>query len=209
MWTRASDHKRKDHRTPEILEADLAPLALEMAYWGVKNAETLTWVTPPPSGTLAQAYELLDQLGIIENRKITEHGKKIQTLPCHPRIAHKLLLAKDEGLLPLATDLAAILEERDPLSGKDNGIDINIRVNALRKFRAEKIGGKQFIQIEKVAASYRNLFHIDCDNDLVNPFETGLLLVFAYPERIASARPGNNAQFQLSNGRLAMVHHSP
>lgn len=208
MWTTASHARRKAHITPEITVADLAPLALEMAHWGVKNPNDLTWVTPPPSGTLAQAFELLNQLGAIENGSITTHGKQIQSLPCHPRIAHMLLLARDEGLLPLATDLAAILEEKDPLSGSDAGIDINLRIEALRRFRAEKSGSKRFMQIEKIAASYRTMLQTQSDNGTVNPYETGLLLVFAYPERIASARPGNNAQFQLSNGRLAMAHHS-
>lgn len=208
MWTMASHRNRKEHRLPEILEADLAPLALELAQWGVQNPADLSWVTPPPLGSWAQAVELLDQLGAIENGKITEHGKIIQAVPCHPRIAHMLTLAQDENLLSLATDLAAILEERDPLSGSEAGIDINLRIEALRRFRAEKVGSKRFAQIEKIAASYRKLFNAACDNGQVNPFETGLLLVFAYPERIASARPGNNAQFQLSNGRLAMAHHS-
>jgi len=208
MWTMASHSNRKEHRLPEILEADLAPLALELAQWGVSNPGDLSWVTPPPSASWANAVELLDQLGAIDNGKITEHGKKIQAVPCHPRIAHMLILAEDENLLPLATDLAAILEERDPLSGSEAGIDINIRIEALRRFRAEKVGSRRFTQIEKVAASYRKLFNAACDNGQVNSYETGLLLVFAYPERIASARPGNNAQFQLSNGRLAMAHHT-
>ena len=208
MWTTASYANRKEHRLPEILEADLTSLALEMAQWGAQNPGDLSWITPPPSGSWAQALELLHHLGAIENGKITEHGKKIQSVPCHPRIAQMLILAEAEALLPLAADLAAILEERDPLSGTETGIDINIRIEALRRFRAEKVGSKLFAQIEKVAASYRKLFNVACDNGPVNPYETGLLLVFAYPERIASARPGNNAQFQLSNGRLAMAHHS-
>jgi ATP-dependent helicase HrpB len=66
---------------------------------------------------------------------------------------------------------------------------------------------RSFQRIEKVAASYRELLHVKVDNGVVNPYETGILLVHAYPERIACARPGNNAQFQLSNGRLAMASH--
>lgn len=208
MWTQASHHKRPSHRNPEILEADLAPLSLELKIWGVDNPEELTWITPPPTGTLAGSFKLLEELGATQNGKITAHGKKMHRLPAHPRIAHLLLMAQDEGLLPLATDLAALLEERDPLPKKETGIDINLRIEALRRFRKEKAGSKQFLSIEKVAESYRKQFRAKVDNSAVNPYETGLLLVFAYPERIASARPGNNAQFQLSNGRLAMAHHS-
>ncbi len=208
LWSNASQTRRKEQRTPEILEADLAPLALELAHWGVQNPEDLTWVSPPPSGTLTQAFKLLDEIDAMKDGKITEHGKIIQTLPCHPRIAHTLVMAKDEGLLALATDLAALLEERDPLAGEELGVDINLRIEALRRFRSQSVGKRRFGQVEKVAASYRKMFSIDADNSSVNPYATGLLLVFAYPERIASARPGNNAQFQLSNGRLAMIHHS-
>lgn len=207
MWTPATHLRRQEHRVPEIKVADLAPLALEMLNWGVRDAENLTWVTPPPSGTLSGAFELLDQLGALENNKITTHGRKLLNLPCHPRIGHMLLLAEEEHLLPLATDLAAILEERDPLSGENPGIDINHRIEALRRFRRERAGSNRFRQIEKVADFYRKIFNTEIDNEEVNPYETGLLLVFAYPERIACARPGNNAQFQLSNGRLAIASH--
>jgi ATP-dependent helicase HrpB len=208
MWTKASHLNRPSNRNPEIIEADLTSLALELKVWGVSDPGELTWVTPPPTGSLMSSFKLLEELGAIENDKITVHGRKMHQVPAHPRIAHLLLMAKQEGLLPLATDLAALLEERDPLPQQDSGIDINLRIEALRRFRKEKVGSKQFSKIEKVAESYRKHFKAEIDNGSVNPYETGLLLVFAYPERIASARPGNNAQFQLANGRLAMAHHS-
>ena len=208
MWTQATHGRRREQRIPEILEADLAPLAMEMANWGIADPSQLQWITPPPSGALAGASELLDQLGAIQKDKVTAHGKMMHRLPCHPRIAHMLLKAEEQDLLPLATDLAAILEERDPLSAGEAGIDINLRLDALRRFRTTKAGDRRFRQIEKVAESYRKMFGIKTDNEPVNPYETGLLLVFAYPERIASARPGNNAQFRLSNGRLAMASHA-
>jgi ATP-dependent helicase HrpB len=206
MWANANHQKRAAHRTPEILEADLAPLVLDMARWGIKDILDLTWLTPPPQATLAQASKTLHELEALENGLITAHGKAVHALPCHPRIAHMLLMAKEEKLLPLATDIAALLEERDPLP-RDSGIDINLRIEKLRKSRKENQLTRSFQRIEKVAASYRELLHVKVDNGIVNPYETGILLVHAYPERIACARPGNNAQFQLSNGRLAMASH--
>jgi ATP-dependent helicase HrpB len=142
----------------------------------------------------------------LENNKITTHGKQIHRLACHPRIAHMLLMAEEGAMLPLATDIAAVLEERDPLP-RDSGIDINLRVEALRRARANNSAGNRFSRIEKVAASYRKMLNVDADNSSVNVFETGLLLAYAYPERIASARPGNNAQFQLANGKIAVAGH--
>lgn len=206
MWSKATDLRLQEHRTPEILEADLASLVLDLAQWGIMDAAQLTWLTPPPKGHWLSARDTLHQLEALEDGQITEHGKRMHQLPCHPRLAHMLLMAEEEGLLGLASDIAALLEERDPL-GREAGIDINVRIEALRKHRKEGRKARRFERIEKVAASYRQLFDLEADNDIFDPYETGLLLAHAYPERIAFARPGNNAQFQLSNGRLAMASH--
>ncbi len=206
MWSLATHERLADHRTPEIMEADLAALVLDMAHWGVIDVEQLTWLNPPPKGAVAQASELLHQLEALENGKITEHGKRMYQLPCHPRIAHMLIRAEENDLLELATDIAALLEERDPLP-REAGIDINKRIEALRRYRSDSGKGKKFGRIEKIAQSYRKLFNIEPDNSPVDDFETGVLLTHTYPERIACARPGNNAQFQLANGRYAMAGH--
>lgn len=206
MWSKATHERLEDHRTPEIMEADLSSLVLDMAQWGITDIRSLTWLTLPPAGALAQASETLHQIGALENGKITEHGKKVHRLPCQPRIAHMLIEAEADGLVPLATDIAALLEERDPLQ-KDSGSDLNIRIEALRVFRDRSSQGGRFGRIEKVAESYRRIFDIKPENGLFDPYQTGILLAYAYPERIAFARPGNNAQFQLANGRYAMLGH--
>lgn len=206
MWSRSIHESLSDHRSPEILEADLAPLMLDMAQWGIMDISQLTWLSVPPKGTLAQASDTLHQLEALENGKITAHGKKIHGLPCHPRIAHMLLWAEENDMLELATDVAAILEEKDPLP-KEAGIDINLRVEALRRFRRNDGQGNVLGKIEKIASSYRRLFEIESNNGKFDPFETGIILAHAYPERIAFARPGNNAQFQLSNGKYAQAGH--
>ncbi|MDP1727280.1 MAG: ATP-dependent helicase HrpB [Bacteroidota bacterium] len=202
MWTKATHERLAEHRIPEIKEADLANLMLDMAQWGITNIEHLTWLTPPPKAAIAKASETLHQLNALENGRITEHGKQIHKLACHPRLAHMLLWAKKDAAVQLATDIAAILEERDPLP-RDTGIDINLRIEALRRARKNGGSGNNFSRIEKVAESYRKMLNVDMDNGPVDPFETGLLISYAYPERIAFARPGNNAQFQLSNGKYA------
>ncbi|TKG90475.1 ATP-dependent helicase HrpB [Puteibacter caeruleilacunae] len=201
MWNKATHQYLKEHRTPEILEADLASLMLDMAQWGVKDITQLTWLTPPPKHAVFQAKSTLHHLQALENDTITPHGKEIHNLPCHPRIAHMLIMAKHSDMLPLATDIAAILEERDPLT-RDAGIDINLRIEALRRHRSGTSTLRSMNKIDKAAASYRNLFKIKADNSAVNPYETGLLLVHAYPERIAHAKPGNNAPFQMANGAI-------
>lgn len=206
LWSKATQERLQEHRIPEILEADLAPLLLDISEWGALNINQLSWLTPPPKGPLSQAYDTLTQLDALENGRITPQGKKINRLPCHPRIAHLLLMAQDTDMLGLATDVAALLEERDPLPN-EAGIDINIRIEALRRQRSRKSLQKNMMRIEKVASSYRKMFKIEEDNGAVDPYETGVLLVYAYPERIACSRPGNNAQFQLSNGTYAMFSY--
>lgn len=207
MWSKATHERLAEHRLPEIMEADLASLMLDLAKWGITDVMQLTWLTPPPAASVKQAQEVLHQINALENGKITEHGKQIHALACHPRIAHMLLKAKDDNSIPLAADIAAILEERDPLP-KDSGIDINLRIEALRRWRSQtnKEGGRMG-RIAKVAESYLNMLNVQADNGAVDVFETGLLLAYAYPERIAFARPGNNAQFQLANGKYAVAGH--
>src|SRR5690606_11375662 len=146
-----------------------APLMLDMARWGVSDVYQLAWLTPPPGGAVAQALDTLHQLDALENGKITKHGKNIHELPCHPRIAHMLLLADDDKK-SLAADIAALLEERDPLYGQA-GIDINDRIEALRRFRQGGGQGGKFSRIEKIAASYRKLIGATPDNDITDPYE--------------------------------------
>ncbi|KEO73986.1 ATP-dependent helicase HrpB [Anditalea andensis] len=206
LWTKATHEKLAPFRTPEILEADLAPLVLDMAKWGIQNVAEMTWLNPPSQGALAQAAEILQNLEAMDEGKLTPHGHQIHQLACHPRIAHMLIRSKEQGTLHLAIDIAGILEEKDPME-KGAGVDLNIRIEELRRLRKAKNVHGRFRKIETVAASYRRIFGIEEDNAFFDVYETGVLLAYAYPERIACARPGNNAQFQLSNGKLAMIGH--
>lgn len=206
MWSKVTDSRLQEHRTPEILESDLSSLALDLASWGVSDPLSLVWLSTPPKGAWKAAVQTLHELEALENGRITAHGKEVHRLPCHPRLAHMMLMAEEEGLVGLAADVAALLEERDPL-GREAGIDINNRIEVLRTHRREDRKGGRFDRIEKIASSYRQLFDEEVDNDDFDPYETGLLLTHAFPERIAFARPGNNAQFKLANGRIAMAGH--
>lgn len=206
MWSKASHSRKFEHRHPEILEADLASMVLDMFQWGVQNINDLCWLTTPPKGHVDQAYSVLKSINAIEENKITLHGREIHALPCHPRLAHMLIEAHNDGLASLACDIAAIIEDRDPL-GKEAGIDINLRIEALRRYRKGYIKNKAFARIEKVASQYRSLIGAEIDNSDIDPYETGFVLVHAYPERIAHAKPGNNAQFKLANGSIAAAGH--
>ena len=206
LWTKATHERMAEHRIPEIMEADLCSLVLELSKWGSDDINNMCWLSLPPKNNLQQAYDTLQQIGALEQTKITEHGKQVHQLACHPRIAHMLLLAETTAMKNLGCDIAGILEERDPLP-KDSGIDLNLRIEALRRARSNNAFTNNFKRIEKNAASYRKLLNLEIDNSIIDAYETGLLLAYAYPERIASAKPGNNAQFQLANGKIAAAGH--
>ncbi|MEY5047844.1 MAG: ATP-dependent helicase [Bacteroidota bacterium] len=206
MWSKSQHERLEKHHQPEIETADLCSLVLEMAVWGISNINNMAWLSLPPKAHVAQAKETLHNIEALHKNKITAHGKNIHQLPCHPRIAHMLLMAQEIEQEALATDIAAIIEEKDPL-GKEAGVDLNERIEALRRFRNNDGKGRSFGMIEKVAQSYRNLLEIEVDNGKFDPYITGLLIAYAFPERIAYARPGNNSQFQLANGKYAQFSH--
>jgi ATP-dependent helicase HrpB len=196
-------------RKPEILEADLSTLVLELLQWGIKNSDDLSWITQPPAGSWSQAKELLMQLGAISNDTITELGKEMTRLPTHPRLAKMLVSSrsKAQGLSSLACDLAAILEERDPLP-KESGADMSSRVEALRQFRA---GARFFAdknvlsRIERLSSQWRKVLKAETDNSPVNDYAIGNLLLKAYPERIAQQLSKNGIRYKLSNGRVVKL----
>ncbi len=206
MWSAATQLHMAPFRTPEIMEADLTSLMLDLAQWGVRDAEQLSWVSVPPAGSLQKAATLLQQLDALRDGRTTPHGRAIQELPCHPRLAHMLLRADQEGLASLATDIAALLEERDPLPA-EAGTDLTLRVEALRRYRRGNANDRRFANIERVAAVYRKHLGAAPDNGPVASHETGLLLSRAYPERIAQARTGNPGQFLMANGRTVQMPH--
>jgi ATP-dependent helicase HrpB len=213
LWTQGTHQSLQPQRKPEILEADLAPLVLELAQWGVKDLNELTWVTTPPPGAVNQARELLWNLEALHETGITSRGRQMLQLPTHPRIAHLLLESAarkwthSSDPIALGCDVAALLEERDPLP-KDAGADLGLRVTALRRWReGERTSGDKniFQRIEKLAANYRRIFKAKADNAAVPDTEIGMLLMGAYPERIAMQQGKFNERYKLANGRMARL----
>ncbi|WP_209703651.1 ATP-dependent helicase HrpB [Cohnella lubricantis] len=135
LWTEEEHRRLATANTPEIREADLAPLALELAAWGAADPAELAWLDPPPASAYAQARELLASLGALDGAgALTPHGARMAELGAHPRLAHMLLRAAPLGLAPLACVLAALLGERDLLRGEaSRSADIARRVQALRR----------------------------------------------------------------------------
>lgn len=207
MWTAASDHLMETQRQPEILEADLAPMVLAIAAFGESNVTALPWLTPPPSGSVAKAMDLLVRLGAVDEKgKITPLGKRMATLPCHPRIARMMLRCTTDDEKALACDIAALLEEKDPLADCGEA-DITRRISALRRSRREGSTGR-WSRVTQVAREYRRMVGVGRAEDSdVAPEEAGALIASAYPERVAVAIDAVGT-YRLSGGGMVRLEQT-
>ena len=216
LWSAATQGRLRPQRIPEILEADLAPLALELAQWGVADPAALAWLDPPPSGALAQARTLLTDLEALDDQgRITPTGQALAELPTHPRLAHLLRRGAALGQSALAADLAALLEERDLLRDEHAfGSDLTIRLEALQAFRRDGRDGVRrwsadpaaCARVDPAARRWRQLLKIAAvPETLPDSTRVGLLLALAYPDRVARRRENSADRYQLANGRGAQL----
>ncbi|WNS45507.1 ATP-dependent helicase HrpB [Paenibacillus sp. MMS20-IR301] len=209
LWSREEHERLPDDNVPEIMETDLAQLALELALWGVREPGALAWLDTPPAAPYAQAAELLRQLGALDDGgAITLHGRSMAALGAHPRIAHMLLRAADLAAAPLAARLAALLQERDLFKGPAaQDSDITLRVEALLAYeRSGESGGADPAALRAASRESRNFLaqlQAAPGGAVDNISRSGLLLSFAYPDRIGQKR-GEGA-FLLSGGRGAAM----
>ena len=206
LWSQAQHEQLPAYGAAEILQADLAGLALQLARWGVEVDE-LVWLDPPPAAAYAQARDLLQRLGALDERGVlTSHGQAMAELPAHPRIAHLLLRGQALGLGELACDLAALLGERDIQRG--GGADLHSRLALLagesRAARGANGGVQRARQLAKQFHGY--LRRVPVSEPVSDPEHgrwLGALLAFAYPDRIARQRREGGAEYRLANGRAA------
>jgi ATP-dependent helicase HrpB len=210
LWSQAQHEQLAAYATAEILQADLAGLALQLARWGVTPDE-LDWLDAPPAAAYAQARDLLQRLGALDEPGVlTSHGQAMAELPTHPRIAHLLLRGQALGLTALACDLAALLGERDILRGA--GADLHSRLSLLSGERRAERGVQAAIQrARQLARQFRGYLSARPVEPVADPHDPrwpGCLLAFAYPDRIARQRRAGAAEYRLANGRAAQFAQS-
>jgi ATP-dependent helicase HrpB len=210
LWSEGTQASLAPQTAPEILHADLAPLALEMSCWGAVDASSLRWLDPPPAAPLAQARNLLQQLEAIDAAtRITAHGRELATVGAHPRLAHLLIKSPKLGAARLACDLAAILSERDILRAAPGArdVDLRLRVAVLRGDAAALPPGitadaRALNQAKRSSADWQRRFARGL-GETVDPHQsTGIRLALPPPARNARAR-GENGRYLLANGRGA------
>ena len=209
LWSEDQHAQLAAYGSAEILQADLAGLALQLARWGV-TPEQLIWLDVPPGASYAQAQQLLERLGALREQKLTSHGQAMAELPAHPRIAHLLIRGQDLGLADMACDVAALLGERDILRGA--GADVHSRLALLSGESRAARGGQGGVQRAKqLARQYRGYLRGKATQPVTDPDHPrwlGALLALAYPDRIALQRKPGGAEYRLANGRAAVFTES-
>jgi ATP-dependent helicase HrpB len=223
LWNEAEEHHFDEHGRPEVVGADLAALALELAEAGIHDPGDLRWLEPPPGPAFAQARELLRQLGALDAAgRITEHGRHMARLALHPRLAHMLLAGTQLGHGALACDIAALVSERDILRFDERAAadaDLRLRLEALDELahgarastraRGAMVDGAAARRALAVSRDLARTLRLDARPTSVEP--AGLLLAFAYPDRIAQRRAARDdtgapgGRFVLRNGSGARL----
>ena len=199
LWSEAEQRALPAFPSPEMLEADLAPLAIELARWG---NDQLGWLDPPPAAPLEQARTLLRELEALDAEgRITAQGKAMAALPVHPRLAHMMLKGRQLGQAGIACALAALLSERDILR-QSRDADLRRRLEILLGDKDRDADRGALARARDLARQLRAQLGSDAKGGDVE--SCGLLLAFAYPDRVAQRRAGGNGQsYRLCNGRGA------
>ncbi|MDB4882980.1 MAG: hypothetical protein JWL95_1746 [Gemmatimonadetes bacterium] len=210
LWAAEEHVGLLEHDRPEILDADLAPLALDLALAGIVDPAALRWLDVPPAPALAHARELLIQLGALESDlRITVHGRSMARLATHPRLAHMLLRARERNMAPTACAVAAVLDERDIIRRGSSAADSDLRLrvaliasndsrssydvdrDALRRAREQQRVWRSTLGVSSTAGVVED----DC----------GAVLALAFPDRVARRREGAGDRYLLRTGQGALL----
>ena len=194
LWDEPETRALPAYADPEIRDADLSGLALDLARWGAKDPDGLAFLDPPPAAAYAEARALLAGLeALTADGVLTAHGRALSGFPLAPRLAHMVLKAAETGQAARAARIAALLGERN-LGGRD--ADLRHRLDALARDRSPRARDARALADRWAALAGRG--------GAGEPLSDGLLLAFAYPERIARAR-GPVGEYQLVSGRGAFL----
>jgi len=197
LWPEGGQGVLLPFTPPEIRTADLVPLALDLARWGVQEAEQLAWLDPPPAGHLAGARSLLRLLGALDGGgRLTNLGEAMAELPAHPRLARLLLAAMDAGVPALGADLAALLSERDLAGGSHpshaSDSDLLDRLELLHR--------RGFDAAARAARYWRGKLGARGAEPAPDAETVGRLLAAAYPDRIGKERERGSGRYLFSGG---------
>ncbi len=194
LWREAEMRGFAASPSPEIENADLTGLALDLARWGAKSPDDLRWLTPPRDAPWRAARQLLVKSGALTSEgELTALGKQLGDLPLPPRLALMVLRAAERGQARLAADIAAILSERD-LGGRSTDLD-----QRLSRFRGDT--GQRARAMRDLAARWARL----AGGKEASAISPGAVLALGFPERVARLRGQAAGRYLLAGGRGAML----
>lgn len=208
LWSAGQQNKLAPHGEPEILSADLTPLALQLFQWGVSSPAELDWLDAPPNGAWQEAVARLAEFGALDSecRHLTPLGVAMASLPVHPRIARLLIRGAAINQLNLASLLAAALSDRIPVLSASPDLAYTVEILTGEAVcpapqqgwlhRTRQLAKQYAAQVSRLAVTQE-------DAALDSQTATGYLVACAYPDRIARRRHGGG--YQLANGRAASL----
>ena len=198
LWGEGQTAALEAFDRPEMLETDLAGLALDLASWGISDPAQLRFLDPPPKPAWAEAVALLERLGALDgDGRITAEGKALARLPLHPRLAHMVHRAGIEGDALTAARLAVLVTERGL-----GGISTDL-AHRLSSFGSER--SKRADEARQLARRWASL--ADGQPSEGPAGDIGRHLARAYPDRVAQ-QAGGRGRFRLANGRAASLDES-
>jgi ATP-dependent helicase HrpB len=193
LWSEGETRALPEFDRPEILDAELSGLALDLASWGVHDPATLAWLDRPPKPAWNEAVALLKRIGALdEEGRLTEHGAAVARLPLPPRLAHMVIVAARAGQGPLAARIAVLLTEQG-LGGRSADLRDRLHEFAIDRGQRGQAARSLADRIARLAGGPRG----ESDDA-----QAGAVLALAYPDRVAKARGG---AFTMVNGRAASV----
>ncbi|MBT5185234.1 MAG: ATP-dependent helicase HrpB [Kordiimonadaceae bacterium] len=214
MWTQAANRALKPYTEPEIKRADLVPLTLSLALWGVTEASDLKWLDAPEQASFNKSKDLLHSLGAMDEKgRITDHGKLMAGFPMHPRLAHMVLKAQEFNCGQLALNIAALLEERDILYLKPDQktADLRLRLEAIEHVKAGEIHQAKMLGCD-IGAAKKIIKQVNIwkksnriVQDSIDIQKAGICLAIAFPDRIGGLRSTGKGSYLLSGGRGAKL----
>ncbi len=198
LWPEVDQERRRPNEPPEILTADLTALALQIAAWGATDAAELPWLDPPPESALAAGRGVLTALGALDDaHRLTDHGREMSRIAAEPRLAHLLLTGAELGHAPTACDLAALLSDRDILTGGDRPADLRLRLDALHGHSTDAHDRSRRERARQMAKRWRR--ELKAGSGAPDADVVGLLVAAAFPERVAQRRR-ESGSFLLASG---------
>ncbi|WP_315773618.1 MULTISPECIES: ATP-dependent helicase HrpB [unclassified Bradyrhizobium] len=196
LWDEPQTASLAAYTQPEILSADLSSLVLDLAQWGVSDPSALSFLDPPPQPAWKEARDLLREIDALdEEGRLTDEGRRLRALALPPRLARMIVDAADYGAAAQAADIAAILTERG-LGG--DSVDLEVRLDQFRRDRSQRAQSAR-----DMARRWAQQVGAASSPQVQGQLSTGLMLAFAFPDRVARNR--GNASFVLANGRGAAV----